>query len=79
MDESPQLFYSGGNDTFVHESFDHDNLANAPLDQAHEILVMDSYLEYNISDLEQYSVECDEWVNNAPPKSSGGNDDDIDA
>nr|XP_040256633.1 pheromone receptor transcription activator-like [Aegilops tauschii subsp. strangulata] len=78
MDESPRFFYSGGNDTYVHESFSYDNLSNAPLDKAHEILGMDSYLDYNISDLEQYKMDCVEWANNAPPGSSGGNDDDID-
>ncbi|XP_037474835.1 MADS-box transcription factor 57-like [Triticum dicoccoides] len=70
----------GGNDIAVRASLGYDNSADAPSDQVHynEILGMDSYMGYNGSDVGQYNMGRDEWVN-APPESSGGNDGDIDA
>ncbi|KAF7019205.1 hypothetical protein CFC21_032406 [Triticum aestivum] len=67
---SPRFFSSGGNDISPY----------APLDQAlyNEIQGMDSYLGCNSNDVGQYNMGREEWVN-APPESSRGNDDDIDA
>lgn len=80
VEAPPQLLYSSGNDFASRESFAYDNSAYAPSNQPHynANLGMDTYLGYNGNIVGPYNMEYDELVN-APPNSSGGNVDDIDA